>query len=302
MSRNWAYLLLTGSALFWSGNFVIGRAFASDIAPLTISYLRWSLALLCLLPFSVLTLIRQWPIIRAHWGRLLFMGVFGVAGFNTLAYLGLSYTTATNALLINSFIPILIILLSRIYPGTPIRLVQLLGIVISSLGVILLVAKGSLDNLLALRINRGDLWVLTAAFVWAVYSISLRWRPLELSASAFLTVTMIVGVAVLSPIYWFNWLDEPAFVVTTPNLLAIAYVALFASLGAFLCWNQGVKMIGADTAGQFIHLMPVFGTIMAIAFLGERLAWFHLVGAAAIGSGIYLSLRKSQTRPRSSSG
>ncbi len=298
MSRNWAYLLLTGSALFWSGNFVIGRAFAPDIAPITISYLRWLVALLCFLPFSVLIMIRQWPIIRAHWGRLLFMGTFGVAGFNTFAYLGLSHTTATNALLINTFIPILIILLSRIYPGTPIRLVQVLGIVISTMGVMLLVAKGSLDNLLAFRINRGDLWVLVAAFVWAVYSISLRWRPLELSASAFLSITMIIGVAILSPIYWFNWLDEPAFVVSTPNLLAIGYVALFASLGAFLCWNQGVKMVGADTAGQFIHMMPVFGTIMAVSFLGERLYWFHILGAIAIGSGIYLSLRQHKARPR----
>ena len=299
MSRNWAYLLLSGSALFWSGNFVIGRAFAPDIAPITISYLRWLVALLCFLPFSLLILIRQWPIIRAHWGRLLFMGTFGVAGFNTLAYLGLSHTTATNALLINTFIPILIILLSRIYPGTPIRLPQLLGIVISSLGVLLLVAEGSLDNLLALRINRGDLWILSAAFVWAVYSISLRWRPLELSASAFLAVTMIIGVAILSPIYWFNWLDEPDFVATTPNLMAIAYVALFASLGAFLCWNQGVKMVGADTAGQFIHLMPVIGTIMAVSFLGERLYWFHVLGAIAIASGIYLSLRRQKPGSRS---
>jgi len=292
MSRKWALLMLTGCALFWSGNFVIGRAFSTDIPPLTISYLRWSTALLVVLPFTIKPLISQWSIIRANLPLLIFMGIFGVSGFNTLAYIGLQETTATNALLINSFIPILIILLSRIKPGIPVTPNKLAGILISTCGVLFLVSRGELDNLLAFRINRGNLWVLLAAFVWATYSISLRWRPAELSASVFLSFTMIIGVLVLSPVFWFNLLDEPAFVVSPANIMAIAYVALFASIGAFLFWNQGVKTVGAGTAGQFIHLMPVFGTIMAIVFLGERLFWFHIVGALAIASGIYLSLRQ----------
>ena len=296
MSRNWAYLLLTGSALFWSGNFIIGRAFAPEIAPLTIAYLRWSLALFCFLPFTVPALIKQWPVIKRCWGWLLFMGAFGVAGFNTFAYLGLSHTTATNALLINSFIPILIILLARIYPGTLIRLPQLLGIVVSTCGVVLLVAQGSLENLAAFRFNQGDLWILVAAFVWASYSIGLRWWPADLSASTFLSATMLIGLAILSPIYWFNWLQEPPFVASLSNLLAIVYVALFASLGSFLCWNQGVRIVGPGTAGQFIHLMPVFGTVMAVSFLGERLSWFHILGAAAIAAGIYFSLHQRKLR------
>ena len=293
MSKNWAYLMLASSALFWSGNFVIGRAFASDIQPLTISYLRWCTALVVILPFTIKSLLKQWPIIRANLPLLIFMGAFGVAGFNTFAYLGLNKTSATNALLINSFIPILIILLSRIKPGLPITAAKFIGILISTCGVLMLVSRGEIDNLIAFKINQGDLWVLLAAFVWAVYSISLRWRPAELTAPAFLSFTMIIGVLILSPVYWFNLLDEPAFVVNTPNMVAIAYVALFASIGAFLFWNQGVKIVGAGTAGQFIHLMPVFGTIMAIVFLGEQLFWFHIAGASAIGLGIYLSLRKA---------
>ena len=298
MSRNWAYLLLTGSALFWSGNFIIGRAFAPDIAPLTIAYLRWSLALICFLPFTVPALIRQWPIIRTHWSWLLFMGAVGVAGFNTFAYLGLRQTTATNALLINSFIPILIILLARIYPGTLIRLPQLLGIVVSTCGVVVLVTQGSLENLAAFRLNQGDLWILVAAFFWASYSIGLRWWPVDLSASTFLSVTMLIGFVILSPIYWFNWLQEPPFVASVSNLLAIVYVALFASLASFLCWNQGVRTVGPGTAGQFIHLMPVFGTVMAVGFLGERLFWFHILGAAAIATGIYFSLHQKKLPAR----
>ena len=291
MSRNLAYLMLAGSALFWSGNFVMGRAFAGDIAPITLSYLRWSVALVCFLPFSWRAVWAQREVIRQHWLLLFFMGTLGVAGFNTFAYLGLHSTSATNALLINSFIPILIILLSRIYPGVAVPPLRFVGILVSTAGVLTLVSRGEMANLLAFRINSGDLWVLGAAFIWAVYSISLRWRPLAITAPVFLSVTMIVGVLVLSPISWFNLNHEPAFEFSAGNMLAIAYVALFASIGAYMFWNQGVKVVGAGTAGQFIHLMPVFGTTMAVVFLSEQLYWFHLAGAAAIALGIILSLR-----------
>lgn len=291
MSKKLAYLMLAGSALFWSGNFVIGRAVSSDIAPITISYLRWSTALLIFLPFTFRAVLKQWPVIKSNWLLFTFMGTIGVAGFNTFAYLGLHQTTATNALLINSFIPMLIILLSRIYPGIAVPPLKLLGIVISTIGVLMLVSRGEMSNLIGFHINNGDLWILLAALDWAVYSISLRWRPAGITAPVFLTVTMIVGVIVLSPVYWLNLNHEPAFEFHPSNILAIIYVALFASIGAFLFWNQGVKTVGAGTAGQFIHLMPVFGTIMAVVFLNEQLFWFHLAGGAAIASGIILSLR-----------
>ncbi len=291
MARLWAYLMLAGSALFWSGNFVIGRAFATDIAPITISYLRWCLALLLVLPFTLMPMWKQRGLIRSNLPLLVFMGAVGVAGFNSFAYLGLNKTTATNALLINSFIPILIILLSRIIPGTRITPGKLLGIAVSTLGVLLLVSRGQLGDLMALNINVGDLWVLLAALLWAIYSICLRYRPAELSATAFLGVTMIVGVVILSPVYWLNPLQESPFVANSANMAAVGYVAVFASIVAFLFWNQGVKAVGARSAGQFIHLMPVFGTLMAIAFLGEQLYWFHVLGVVAIGSGIYVSMR-----------
>ena len=293
MTKNWAYLMLSGSALFWSGNYVIGRAFAGEIAPITISYLRWVTALLLILPFIIKPVVTQWPVIRANLVPLIFMSAFGVAGFNTLSYIGLQQTSATNGLLINSFIPILIILFSRIIPGTPVSALKLLGILISSMGVLMLVSRGELEKLMALELNPGDLWILLAAAVWAIYSISLRWRPAALSSMAFLGFTMIVGVLILSPLYWLNLSNEADFVVNGANVMAIAYVALFASIFAFLCWNQGVNIVGAGTAGQFIHLMPLFGTAMAMLFLGEQLHWFHVAGAVAIGSGIMLSLKNS---------
>lgn len=283
--------MLVGSALFWSGNYVIGRAFATDIPPITIAYLRWSVAFLVILPFSASAIISEWPIIRKNIKLLIFMGIVGVGAFNTFAYIGLSDTTATNALLINSFIPILIILLTRIFPGTPITTKKIFGILVSTLGVLLLISQGDLGNLIAFKLNKGDLWILLAAFTWAVYSISLKWKPAGLSALAFLGFTIFVGMLVLSPIYWFNLFHELSFVASPSNLMAIAYVATFASIVAFLFWNHGVSIVGASTAGQFIHLMPVFGTIMAVVFLGEQLHWFHFLGAMAIALGILLSLR-----------
>ena len=283
--------MLSCSALFWSGNFVLGRAVSGQIEPISLSYMRWCLALIIFLPFTFMAVLRQWSVIRANLAILIFLGVVGVAGFNTFAYLGLQDTTATSALLINSFIPILIIILSRIYPGTKITRSKLIGILLSTAGVIILILRGDLVNLLGLEVNRGDLWVLLAAFSWAVYSIGLRWRPTELSAPAFLSFSMIIGVLVLSPFYWFNLLHEPPIEFGVNNLLAIGYVAIFASIGAFLCWNQGVKIVGAGTAGQFIHLMPVFGAAMAVGFLSEQLFWFHAAGAFAIASGIFITLK-----------
>jgi drug/metabolite transporter (DMT)-like permease len=296
MSRNWAYLMLCGPALFWSGNFILGRAFASDIGPITLSYWRWLIALLIFLPFSIKGLLAELPIVRAHLLRLTVMGALAVSGFNTFVYLGLQHTSATNALLINSFIPFLIILLSSVIPGISIRQRQIMGVLVSTAGMILVVTRGDLQNLQKLDINRGDLWMLLAALCWATYSISLRWRPPQLSATSFLLVSMILGLLILSPFYWLNVFNEAPFAFSLNNLVVVGYIAIFASIGAFLLWNQGVKVVGAGIAGQFIHLMPIFGSILAIAFLGEQLFWFHVCGALAIGGGIYLSVTQLSRR------
>jgi drug/metabolite transporter (DMT)-like permease len=290
LNKNWAYLMLCGPALFWSGNFVLARAMSLDIEPVTLSFWRWMIALLVFLPFSIMALIRDWRIIRNNLPLLILMGALGVAAFNTFVYLGVRHTTATNALLINSFIPIFIIILTRIMLGVSMSLRKIIAVLISSLGVLLLVVKGDVQNLLALQVNLGDLWILLAALFWALYSISLRWRPAGLSSSGFLLFTMLVGVVLLIPFYLYVLSQGVYLEMNSPNLLTIAYVALFPSIGAFLLWNQGVKMVGAATAGQFIHIMPVLGTLMAVVFLGEQLFWFHILGAIAIGAGVFLSL------------
>ncbi len=282
--------MLLGPVLFWSGNVVLARAMATEIAPVSLAFWRWTIALLIFLPFGFTALRRDWPVIRQHFRLMLLLGGLGVAGYNTFVYVGLQSTAATNVLLINSFIPVFIILLTALLLREVISVRNQLAIVISGAGVAVLILRADLANLTALQFNPGDLWILLAATCWALYSIGLRWRPVELSASAFLLITMIIGVIMLLPVYlWFWWQGE-TFELNAPNLVTIAYVAMFASVGAFLLWNQGVKLVGAAIAGQYIHLMPVLGTIMAVSFLGEQLYFYHIIGALAIGSGVYLAV------------
>ena len=282
--------MLLGPVRFWSGNVVLARAMATDIGPVTLAFWRWSIALLIFLPFGFAALRRDWPIIRRHFRLMLLLGGLGVAGYNTFVYVGLQSTTATNVLLINSFIPVFIILLTALLLREVISRRNQLAILVSGAGVAVLILKADIDNLTALQFNPGDLWILLAATCWALYSIGLRWRPAELSASAFLLITMMIGVVLLLPVYLWVWWQGESLQFTSTNLLTVAYVALFASVGAFLLWNQGVKLVGAAIAGQYIHLMPVLGTIMAVTFLGEQLFFYHLIGALAIGSGVYLAV------------
>ena len=272
---------------------MLGRATSSDIDPVVLSFFRWSVAGLVFLPFAVVPLLKDWPVIRQHWQLLILMGVLGVGGYNTFVYLGLQHTTATTALLINSFIPIFIIAISRVFLGERLGMRKSLAILISGLGVAILLLQGSLSNLMALRIEQGALWIVLASFTWAVYSISLRWRPPQLSARGFLLFTIICGVLSLSPFYVWGLWQGRTLEPTPTNLLTVAYVALFASIGAFLLWNQGVKLVGAATAGQFIHLMPLIGTLLAVVLLGESLHWFHGIGAVAIFGGVALALTPS---------
>lgn len=288
--KNPAYLLPALSALFWSGNFVLARYVANDIPPIALAYWRWTLALVLVLPFAAGPIWHQRKLIAQHFIPLTLLSMVGVAGFNTFVYLGLQTTSATNGLLINSMIPILIIVCSLLI-GVKIKFWQGIGVITSFLGVIFLVCQGELGRLFSLSFNRGDLWVLLSALVWAVYSIGLKVKPAELSALAFLGFSIAIGSLTLAPIYWFNLVSEVSWTFGMQNGLAIGYTAIFASLIAYFCWNQGVKKIGASTAGQFIHLMPVFGTGLAVLFIGEVLAWYQLVGALAIGVGIVLSLR-----------
>lgn len=278
--------------LFWAGNFVLGRALQAEISPLALSFWRWLLALLILLPFSYRRLVAQWGRLRDGWRVLTLLAVLAVTNYNTFAYIGLQSTTATNALLLTSTTPVLILALSWLLLGQRIAGHQALGIALSLAGVAVLVTEGDVGRLARLRLRAGDLWILAAGLDWALYSVCLRWRPGDLDPLVFLTATIALGTLPLAALYVWDLSQGHRFDPTPVNLAALGYVALFPSVLAYVIWNQAVAELGANRTGQYIHLLPVFGVLLATLLLGERPAWFHGVGVLLIALGLWLSARE----------
>jgi drug/metabolite transporter (DMT)-like permease len=282
------YFLLVITALFWAGNFVLGRAVNASIPPVGLAFWRWTIALAVLLPFSLPHLRSQWPLVCGNWRSLALHGILGVTCFNTFVYIGLHSTTAINALLVNSVIPVLIVVLSRVLAHTPVTRAQAAGVALSLAGVVTIICRADAGLLLSLQINRGDLWVMLAVVCWSFYTFLLRRRPVGLHPLSFLCSIIIIGLMVLAPLY--VWEASRGARVGTDLVTcgSILYVALFPSVLAFIFWNQAVGEVGPNKAGLFLHLMPVFGAILSFFFLGESLHLYHLAGIGLIFSGIYL--------------
>jgi len=291
------YLLLVLCVLFWSANFVIGRFVAGAIEPFELAFFRWGGVLIVVLPFLALHVKKLSTTFRAHWKILLLLSFLGIACFNTLLYIGLQYTTATNALLINSSIPILILFFSFVILKKAITQIQIIGIVLSTMGVIFLVLKGDWHTLLALNFNQGDLWVIGSSLCWALYSVLVKFRPQNISSFEFFVTIVFLGVVMLLPFYAAQGYSmEREWGIFTRYYGVILYVILFTSILSYYMWHKGIATIGADKTGQFTHLMPLFGSVLAYLILGESLQWYHLGGAGFIGVGIYFSLFWRHTR------
>ncbi|HEB97306.1 MAG TPA: DMT family transporter [Sedimenticola thiotaurini] len=281
------YLLLVLTTLFWSGNFVLARSVRLDVPPLGLSFWRWALAAALLLPFVWRTMVRDWPLVRANLGLVILLALLGVTGFNTFVYLGVQTTTASNAVLLQSVIPLLIILLSWLLLGVSITLAQGLGIALSLAGVLVIVTRGEPGRLLQLALVEGDLWVLAAVVSWALYSVFLRRLPAGLGGLTLLGYTVSIGVLAILPLYLGETLGGRTMTLEPVTIGSVLYVAVFPSLVAYLFWNRAVGEVGPNRAGQFIHLMPVFGSLLSVLLLGERLYAYHLAGILLVALGIY---------------
>ena len=293
------YLLLSLSSLFWSGNWVVGRALRDTVPPIALSFWRWLLATLILLPFAYPHLKSGWPAIRRSWKLLVLLGVCGTSVFNAFGYVGVHYTTATNGVLLQSFAPVMIVALSRIWFHERLQTQQVIGLLLSLAGVACIMARGDPALFAGLRFNIGDALVLGSLFGWALYTIALRHRPAGLHALALLSVLAFVGVAALAPVYAWELVAGAHIQLSAGAIAGLGYVALFPSVLAYVFWNRGVREVGANKAGLFLHLMPVFGSLLSIVFLGERLYLYHLIGMLLIFAGIYLtsSVRSAAQTP-----
>jgi drug/metabolite transporter (DMT)-like permease len=279
-------IALSLAALFWSGNFVVGRALRGQIDPVHLSTLRWLICLLVFLPIVGRKARAHAGVLRREWKYLLALGVTGVAGFQTVVYLALETTTAINALLLLAFTPAAILIGTALTGAARPKSLQWIGSLVSLIGVGVLVTRGDWRVFANLNFERGDLWMMAAVLFWPIYSLLLTKRPADLPSDVSLAGSIVAALLVLIPLFIADTGAWPAF---TPAIVAaLLYVGLFASLFAFVLWSYGVGAIGPGKAGQFIHLMPVFGAALATLFLGERIDAAQIAGAICVLVGVVL--------------
>jgi drug/metabolite transporter (DMT)-like permease len=289
------YLLLTLCSLIWAGNWVVGRAVRDTVPPAALAFWRWSIAALILAPIVLPRLRGQGHILLRHWKVLALLGGTGISLFQFLIYTGLRYTNAVNAMLMNSAMPLFMMLVAWLIDRHKVMPRQVAGMVVSFFGILVVMNRGDWSTLRDFSFNPGDLAILAGMPVWGVYSVVLRRRPAELDALSLVFVLSVIGALFLAPAYALESLFLPSALLSWSAVGAVLYVALFASIAAYLCWNRGVDMIGPNRAGFTQHLIPAFGTALAVVFLGEEVHLFHAVGIATILLGVWLA--SSARRP-----
>ena len=291
---NQPYLLLSITSLCWAGNAIVGRLAAGHIAPVTLSFLRWSFAFLIILPFAWNHLVRDWAAIRGRLGIMIFLSITGIGAFNTLQYWALEHTQALNTLLLQSAGPLFVASWSLILLGVRLTLAQAGGIAVSLAGVMVILLHGDLTTLKNIEFNKGDLIFTVALAIFGLYSVLSLKRP-AIHGLSFVAFTFGAGAACLIPLFIWELFARPLMRIDAANLLTLFYVALFPSTLAYLCFNRGVQLIGANRAAPFFHVVPVFGTVMSIAFLGEHPQPFHFLGFALVLTGVFVASRKQAT-------
>jgi drug/metabolite transporter (DMT)-like permease len=286
------YLLLSLTSFFWSLNWVIGRAIVGHVSPLTLTFIRWVVAVAVMMPFAFPLLRAHAHSIRRHWKAIAWLGFWGTGLHNLFAYVGLQYTTATNGVILNSSIPVMIIILGWLIYRETITRMQMLGVAVSLAGIAAIITRGDPRVLAELSLNKGDLIILTGMVFWAAYTVFLRMKPAEIPGLAVLACCACVGVAILAPLCAFELVFLGGHVEFTPaTMAAMLYVGIFPSFVGYVFWNRGVAEVGPNVAGIFVHLMPAFGALLAWLFLDERILPFHLVGIGLILAGIALTTR-----------
>ncbi|MFT4079369.1 DMT family transporter [Rhodomicrobium sp.] len=286
-------LLMTLTTIFWAGNFVLGRAIAGHVPPITLACLRWTLATLIFLPFAWAHLKRDGAAIREHWAILLFLGAIGAGAYNTLSYIGLTSTEALNGLVLNAAGPMFIALSAWALFGDRIGRLQIVGLASGFAGVLIVIAKGDLASLASFRFNPGDVFIISSMLSWAIYTACVRLRP-SISWQSFNFVTYAVAAVGNAPLMAWEWSAGYRPVWDEAAVAAIIYVSIFPSILAYVFYNRSVELMGPANTGLFLFLVPVLGALLATLALGEQLHLFHAAGFALIVAGVLLGTRKKR--------
>ncbi|MFL6567289.1 MAG: DMT family transporter [Burkholderiales bacterium] len=291
-SRAGAFVMLALANLFWAGNWVLGRALREAFDPVSLNFYRWLVALVALAPFALPGLAAKRQLIWRHAGLLALLALLSVSVFQSLVYLGLQSTTAVNAVLINCAGPLFIVLSAWVLERERATPRQLVGMLISVAGILVILSRGEPAALAELEFHSGDAWIVAAIAIWGVYSVLLKRRPPGLGGVHFLFVISLAGVVFLAPAFALEALRSPPRLPSAAQAIGVIYMGLAASVGAFLFWNRAVVVVGANAAGFTLYLLPTFATLLAIAFLGESFGAFHAAGIATILAGVILGTRR----------
>ena len=290
-----AAIVLCFASLFWSGNFVIGRLASVEnlVSPLSLGFYRWIIAFIILTPFCFSKAIQDLPLLKKQPGMIFLIVLTGPTLFNTFVYVGLTATTVINALLIISTTPMLIILFNRILYKSETNLYQMLGIFISLIGVSFVIAKGNYQNIFQSNFYFGDLFILLAVTSWSLYSIFLKKNVTGVSGFSFLYISFGLTVVFLFPVYLYDLFIQGNYLqISKQSLLIIGYTGIFPSIFSYICWNTGVALIGPNKSGPFLHLMPIFGGILAFLVFQETLYIYHYAGIVSVIIGIIITNKK----------
>ena len=292
--NNLAYFLLILTTIFWSGNFIVGKAASLyQIPPFSLNFYRWFFAGLILFPFTFKELIDKKKYILKNIGFFVILGILSITIFNSIVYYSLYYTQVISGVLMISTIPVWIIFIASILNIEKTNAFQIIGVSLSLIGVIFIITKADLNLIKNLNFNKGDLSMIVAMFAWAAYSALLKKKKYEISQLALLQVVIISGLIFLVPIYFIEMNLGHLIVLGQPFYLTLSYVVIFPGLLSFFFWIKGISIIGANRAGIFLHLMPIFGAIMAMIIFDEKFMYYHLLGAIFILAGITLSNKKT---------
>ena len=291
--NNSAYIFLFLAALFWAGNFIVGK-YASyyQIPPFSLNFYRWFFAWLILAPFTIPEIIKKKEYIKNNYRYYIILGITSVTIFNSIVYYSLNFTQVISGVLMISTIPVMIIFISSIFKIEKTNIFQILGVGCSFIGVILIITKANFEILITLSFNKGDITMVVAMLSWATYSALLKKKKHALSQLTLLEVIISFGLIFLIPIYFLEYQMGNTISLNKNFIMVLLYVVLFPGLASFIFWIKGISLIGANRSGVFLHMMPILSAIMAIIIFDEKFMFYHMLGAIFILIGIILSNRK----------
>ncbi len=296
MSKNYlAYIFLTFAALFWSGNFIVGKfATLFEVPPLTLNFLRWVMVWFILIPFTIKEILEKKNYIKKNFFTIGLMGILSISTFNSVVYFALNFTQVINAVLMLAAIPPMIIIFSSVMQIEKTNIFQLSGLFLSIIGVGTIISNADIQKIISLSFNKGDIWMLVCVLSWSLYSTLLKKNKFELSQFSLIQIMVSVGLIFLVPQFLYEQSIGLDIKINKASIFILLYVVIFPAIAAYYCWQKSIELIGPNRSSMFIQLMPLFSAFMAIIIFKERFQLFHFTGATFIISGIYLSNRKVQ--------